>query len=463
MKKLFLTLASILAVVGLSSCSSEEPNAAAESFEDVNVNKEVKVLSYETFANPDDVTLSADAVTVSVSNDYLESKGLAINEGDVLDVWQSVNTMPVIRKVQSVKNEGGRTVVTTEAGGIADVINDGEFILSCKPYVNPAAQGEARYMSDAHTYHPVAIIRHDVEGNIVGTAETAEQIVSRGEYTYNGRLFEETYEVNKTFADPKNIVSVGIKDGYVKPYVDVDFYLKIETLAIQKFQALFTGGIEASLPVVANAEATYNWSINKDLFTSPTFSFVFNIASVPVEVSVSAKLLLEAEASAKAQFGATMPFKYKGEFTCGPKYDRDNKDNGYKGWEFYHSFTHKKEGGIEALKISGDAAINASAGVYAQVNAMVYGVAGPSLKVGPRFTTTNTLVGLGVPNRFNLTSKGEFQVGGTIGAHLTLPVIGTLLPNGGKIADWDEDFVLFHANLWDINRSVVLNQVVINY
>ena len=462
MKKLFLTLASVLAVVGLSSCSSEEP-AAAQQFEDVQVNKEVKVLSYESFTNADDVTLSADAVTVSVSNDYLASKGMEINEGDVLDVWQSINTMPVIRKVQSIKKEGNRTIVTTEAGGIADVINDGEFILSCKPYVNESATGEARYMSDAHTYHPVVVIRHDVEGSIVGEAETAVQIASRGEYTYNGRLYEETYTVNKTFADPNNIVSVGIKDGYVKPYVDVDFYLKIETLSIQKFQALFTGGIEASLPVVARADASYNWEIHKDLFTSPTFTFVFNIASVPVEVSVTGKLLLEAEAAAKAQFGATMPFKYKGQFTCGPKYDRDNKDNGYKGWEFYHSFTHKKEGGIEALTISGEAAITASAGIYAQVDAMVYGCAGPSLKVGPKFSTTNTITGLGVPNRFNLNSKGEFQVGGTIGAHLTLPVIGSLLPNGGKIADWDEDFVLFHANLWEINRSVVLNQVVINY
>lgn len=466
MKKLFLVLSAVLAVVGLSSCTSnDEPNnITPETYKEVKVNNAVKVLSYENFENANDVTLSSDAITVTVSNDYLKSKGMEIAKDDVLDVWVSENTMPVIRKVDSFSVEGDRTVIKTSAGSITDVITDGEFFLSCEPYLNPAAQGAARYMSDEHTYHPMVIIRHDNEGSLNGDPITAEEIASRGEYSLDHyTLYEENYEVNKVFADPNNIVSVGIKDGYVKPHADVSFYLKIETLQIQKFQALFTGSIEASLPVVARADASYKWEINKQLFKSPDFSFIFNIASVPVEVSVSAELLFEAEAAAKAQFGATMPFKYKGSFTVGPMYDRQNKDNGYKGWDFYRSFSQKKEGGIEALTISGEAAINASAGVYAKVNALIYGAAGPSLKIGPRFSTTNTVVGLGVPNRFNLTSKGEFQIGGSIGAHLTLPVIGSLLPNGGKIADWDEDFVLFHANLWEINRSIVLNTVVFDY
>lgn len=434
----------VVVSVSFTSCSSDEPGQNSPNTQDeIQVNQNVKVLSYENFSTPTDVTVNDNERTsISVSRSYLDSQNMSLTAGDVVCVWTAIDQEPFVRIIDQVSSDGGKTTFTSHAGSLADVIKDGTIDFSCEAYVNPNADTEeARYMSDSRTYHPAVVIMSDDNSKISEYA-TAEELVARGDYSKNFIIYSNNIAVNKKYTAADGKIVYGIDNGYVKPSLNLNFFVNISAFKIKQFHAYANGSIDTSLPLYVTSNASKTWSTNQTLYKFNKLTYVFKIGVVPVTLTIDAKILLEASATATNAFSATMPVNYKANFSIGPNYVAEN------GWSLYKSFSQTRGGALKKLNISNKATLDAQAAVFADVAMTIYGCAGPTLKVGPK-VTTNNVVTAGYNNSstasFNVNSKGNLAIVGTAGAKLSLL--------GYNLKEWSKDFTLYQTQLWSLNKS----------
>lgn len=453
MRKNLLSMLAVAAVaLFAASCSNEEPSAAIEQNpvnEDVVIADNVVVLSHENGLTAPDVNIvSADSATISVNNGYLNREGVTLSKGDAVCIWRAVDELPFVRIVDNVTNDGANTTITSHAGTVADLIKDGELTMSCENYVNPNAEADARYVSDDNTYHPAVVILDGEESAYA----TAEEIASRAfEIDRTFQLYDKTIAVNKTFATKNGELMFRINSGYVRPQFDLDFYLRIESFKIQDFHAYAIGRLDVSLPMtftidvekqydVENTLIDKEFVIDKELFNSPKLSFIFKIGVVPVTITVNAGIDLKAHFDAAAHLEASLPFRYNGELTIGPKY------NASAGWSLYRDFKQTRSSVLKDLKVDGEAHANADAAIYARLKASVYGSVGPQVKVGPHITAGILVEGSYTDQYLQVQSKGVFAIEGSAGAGIEIL--------GYNLKDWNKDFTIYKTNLWNWTKSL---------
>lgn len=444
-KTLFALLSFAIVAVAFTSCSNDEPSVNAPSTQDaVQINKAVKVLSYENFATPSDVTIeNADSSNIAVSSTMLEAQSIKLEAGDVVCIWRAIDQEPFVRIIDNVSYDSSKTSFTSHAGTLADVLQDGEFNFSCEAFVDPSAtNAEARYMSDAHTYHPAVVIMSDTENNAKTEYATAEELVARADYSKNFTLYSNNIAINKSYTAADGKIQYGISNGYIKPNLNLDFYVNVSAFKIKQFHAYANGSLATSVPLYVKGNATKTWSTDQTLYKFNKLTYVFKIGVVPVTLTIDAKILLNASATVTGQFSATMPVNYNASFSIGPNYLSES------GWSLYKTFSHSGFGSLKQLTVSGQATLNATAAVYADVAATIYGCAGPTLKIGPKLTTSNVVTASYASSTatFNLTSKGNIAIDGTVGAKLSIL--------GYKLADWNKAFTLYQKQLWSVNKTV---------
>lgn len=452
MKKSLLSIFVMASALLMASCSNEEPaavvNADPESA-DVELSENALVLSHEDGLESQDVKIvSVDSATMTVSNKYLEEKDMTLKAGNAICVWRAVDEVPFVRVIDAVSDNGATTTITSHAGNVADVIRDGELNLSCEAFVNPNVKGDARYRSDDNVYHPAVVI---MENDDDIDYATGEELVARAfEVDRTFTLYDKTISINKRYATSGDELAFSINSGYVHPSFQLDFYLNISSLKVQQFHTYAVGAIDVSLPMKVQANVaksgtldrnlyTKSFTIDRSMFNSPKLNYIFKIGVVPVTITVDASIDLSASFDAMANLEATLPFRYNGKLTIGPKYDISD------GWSLYKDFQQTRSSVLKEMEIDGEASITAEAAIYASLHAKVYGSAGPTVKVGPHIKAGAAVSG-SYADGFTAQSKGVFMIDGELSAGIDIL--------GYKLANWSKAFELYKVNLWNWNKTL---------
>ena len=445
-------------------------------------------LTFENFINDNDVViLNADTTMLSVSKAYAEKMGISSFVNHPMGIWHKMNQLPYLRKGIAQKLDGDRYIVDVVPATVAELIGDKEVMLSTGIYVNADASSmptraadtgmpeyAAKYVDEQNVIHPAVIhltdpYGYDNDWNLPDdrTIQTRSEV--SGEYKYY--TAEELASPVTRWGDRRRILSLnstlefdhkfecGVSPNdtiRVNGKIPVDFSLdyfitlnggvKWHACIPEPYVKKFEAGLDGSFAF--NPECYIGFSeklgIPKekqrvDLAKFKGYSFTFWLGPVPVLIQCNPVLFMKVIASVEGNVRIGFKYEYENEFRAGVRYENN------KGWTNLSYFREKKnEFTFKRPELNFQA--NAGLGFFLGVDVVVYGVAGPTLSVGPsiegKMNLTISPWAQDESKKYLLNASVDMKMQAVVGAKLAVM--------GYRLAEWNTSFNL--AGPWNIYK-----------
>lgn len=381
-------------------------------------------LTYQDFNSPSDVViLNADTTEISVSKDLADKLGIATFVNHPLGIWHQINQLPYARKATAEKLVGDRYILTVEPATLAELIGEKEVQLNTGLYVNNDIQEgaitraggvdmpayAAKYVDGNQVIHPAVIHLTDPLGYGKGYHDPDEQptmtrsAADEGCYDYiipeqmtatrasaHQRIMSLKQEIkaNKKFA-----LSEGDSLDF-NLYVPIDFELNyfitlnggvewkacVPVPTVKKFEAGLDGKFAFSPELTVGFNKAFQVPGDKlkyNILDFEGYSFTFWVGCVPVVIKCQPNLYAKIDGQVTGQAVLGIKYDYENNFKVGVGYKKGD------GWSVIDEFNEVKN---EVSFVRPQVRVHAEAGigVYLGMDVMIYGVAGPTVSVGPR-------------------------------------------------------------------------------
>lgn len=477
-------------------------------------------LTYQDFETPADVMiLNADTTEISVSKALADKLGITTFVNHPLGIWHQIEQLPYARKATAEQLVGDRYILTVEPATLAELVGENEVQLNTDLYVNNDIQEgsvtraggvdmpayAAKYVDADQVIHPAVIhmtdpLGYDSYHDPDDKAAMTRSASDNGCYDY---ITPETMTVTRASAH-KRILSFTQEIKVHKVYVcgsekkdTIDFDLNVPIDFDLNYFITLNGGVKwkvcVPVPYVKKFEAgldgkfafspelTIGFSkkleldekdFKKTLVKFPEYSFTFWVGAVPVVVKCQPNLFtkLDGKITGKAIMG--FKYEYENNFKSGVRYKSGD------GWSIIKEFNEVKND-FTFIRPQAKVKAEAGVGIYLGMDVMIYGVAGPTVSVGPRLGAEAELTISPFDENWNekncFTASAMLTVNAEAGAKLkvlgyelaeykaTFKLAGpwTLwkYPSDGtehKVGDWDfapEDFTNFDILMNGLRNS----------
>lgn len=369
------------------------------------------------------VILNADTTEISVSKDLADKLGIATFVNHPLGIWHQINQLPYARKATAEKLVGDRYILTVEPATLAELIGEKEVQLNTGLYVNNDIQEgaitraggvdmpayAAKYVDGNQVIHPAVIHLTDPLGYGKGYHDPDEQptmtrsAADEGCYDYiipeqmtatrasaHQRIMSLKQEIkaNKKFA-----LSEGDSLDF-NLYVPIDFELNyfitlnggvewkacVPVPTVKKFEAGLDGKFAFSPELTVGFNKAFQVPGDKlkyNILDFEGYSFTFWVGCVPVVIKCQPNLYAKIDGQVTGQAVLGIKYDYENNFKVGVGYKKGD------GWSVIDEFNEVKN---EVSFVRPQVRVHAEAGigVYLGMDVMIYGVAGPTVSVGPR-------------------------------------------------------------------------------
>lgn len=467
----------------LASCSDDDEPVVVENQE--HIEDEVHKLDYEV--NPrafslkftdfigggdEDIRrLDSDTVRIAINGGLLEYLKIdELKEGDVLSIWEGIDTPPYIRVVKTAEKTDAGYIVSTEAGNIGDLflslracmdtelfsdisdrpdrpvaraLNEGaldEYVDGPEDFeqfvcedgmIHPFMFYEAKDSAATEYHYQLAEMRYDdmVDDHINSRAFSVDK---------NWTLIDKQIkDINIYPTRKENGVGTGlfVEDGKVSIFADMQLFFEYNFTTSNRFWARLRGDLKAELPLhLSLAGAQLKLDKQVPVFEFTPYCVVFAIGPFPVTVVVRQGIVFRAKANLDTNFSMMVPVIYRNSFQLGPKYDN------YK-WGTLNSMN--QHFGIDENRMefspSVGTSLSARTGIYYHIGAYLGSFIGPFFELGPQASISANAAVQGDELHFN--SKASIGLGGYVGAEI-------------KIWKWDlgrfeHPFSVVEYKLWD--------------
>lgn len=416
-------------VVSFTACSDDlmvNDNQPADNAQTRGELLEAYGLTYQDFNSSSDVViLNADTTEISVSKDLADKLGIHTFVNHPLGIWHQINQLPYARKAIAEKLVGDRYILTVEPATLAELIGEKEVQLNTGLYVNndikegavTRAGGvdmpayAAKYVDGNQVIHPAVIHLTDPLGYGKGYHDPDEQpSMTRGAsddgcYDYiipeqmtatrasaHLRIMSLKQEI---WARKKFAMGEGNKDSLdFTLYVPIDFELNyfitlnggvdwklcIPVPSVKKFEAGLDGKFAFSPELTVGFNKQFqipNDALKYNIVNFEGYSFTFWVGCVPVVIKCQPNLYAKIDGKVTGQAVMGIKYEYENNFKVGVGYKKGD------GWGVINEFNEVKN---EVSFVRPQVRVHAEAGigVYLGMDVMIYGVAGPTVAVGPR-------------------------------------------------------------------------------
>lgn len=449
----FRVVAMVMAFAGFASCSDDgDPLSGGDTTDADTIGI---VFSYDKFLTPDDVQIvSSDTTVIAVSRAFVESQNIEVKKGRAVCIWRSINTVPFIRIIDDVRDDGAILTLTTSPGDMGDMWANLDIKMDTELYVDStqalneavgASGGMAgvnyrRYMDADSVLHPAVIIVSDdsiINAGGSPAAYTAEELMAE-----NARFKFLDIHLNNCKANFP--VSTHGK-VFISLLFDAEAGLNLEAsvkwFKLKKFECSLSGyvqtGLTAGVEIIKAAEP-----IKKDfeLVKFPSYTAVFWCGPIPVAVSLGSGLKWINEALFSAQGTISATAQVRADFKEGVIY------NG--GWNAVNNSSVTSSAGLNKVETSISGRF--TTGVMLFANVMLYGCAGPEIGIGP-YVESNVKAAVNWvenPPTVHLTTDGSINVGGEIGAKLKIWK--------WTIGEWSTRFSFWKKQMWNLEKTYQL-------
>ena len=413
-------------VVSFTACSDDlmvNDNQSADNAKTQSELFEAYGLTYQDFNSPTDVViLNADTTEISVSKDLADKLGITTFVNHPLGIWHQIEQLPYARKATAERLVGDRYILTVVPATLAELIGEKEVQLNTDLYVNNDIQAgavtraggvdmpayAAKYVDGNQVIHPAVIHLTDPLGYGKGYHDPDEQpamtrsvaddgcydyivpeqmTVTRASARHRIMSLKQEIKAHKKFAfgEGKNDsvefnlnVPIDFELNYfITLNGGVDWKVCIPVPNVKKFEAGLDGKFAFSpeLTVGFNKALTVDEKYNIVNFEG--YSFTFWVGCVPVVIQCQPNLYAQVDGKVTGQAVMGIKYDYENNFKVGVGYTSDD------GWSIIDEFNEVKN---EVSFIRPQVKVHAEAGVglYLGMNVMIYGVAGPTVSVGPR-------------------------------------------------------------------------------
>ena len=413
-------------VVSFTACSDDlmvNDNQPADSAKTQGELFEAYGLTYQDFNSPTDVViLNADTTEISVSKDLADKLGISSFVNHPLGIWHQIEQLPYARKAIAEKLVGDRYILTVEPATLAELIGDKEVHLNTDLYVNNNIQAgavtraggiempayAAKYVDGNQVIHPAVIHLTDPLGYGNGYHDPDEQpsmtrsasddgcydyivpeqmTATRASARHRIMSLKQEIKAHKKFA-----FGEGKNDSLdFNLNVPIDFELNyfitlnggvswkacIPVPSVNKFEAGLDGKFAFSPELTVGFNKALKVAEKYNIIDFEGYSFTFWVGCVPVVISCQPNLYAQIDGMVTGQAVMGIKYDYENNFKVGVGYTSGD------GWSIIDEFNEVKN---EVSFIRPQVKVHAEAGVgiYLGMNVMIYGVAGPTVSVGPR-------------------------------------------------------------------------------
>lgn len=423
-----LTLA--LSVSAFTSCQDDSLNgddSTAQAGElELKDGLKVYPLTYNTYMTDHDVEITTpDTTKMSISATLLKNQDIELKEGNVISVWRNKSELPFMRQITGVSTTGNTVNVTTKDIQASDVIENADLEFDSKIYVDQSvsATNSNGTINSEHfvdkkdgVYHPVAIFMHSAEedNEMVETCEkdvestksnanyskaepyatNSSSIKGNQNYTGEKKVYVVSELENSNFDfgvdlkgkvkdvcfpitndDKDTVAFFGIEEASAAVAAGIHASMDISWFQLKRFEVGPYYSMDVDIKPTLNASAKIiNWSEKYPIAKFQGYTSVFWVGPVPVSISFKPALTMELEVKGSVSGSIGLEYEAKGSGHSYAVYDDGHWSVEKGGEPFTQSVTPVFGGSIEA---------SAKAGIYLNGDVMLYGVAGPTLSVGP--------------------------------------------------------------------------------
>ena len=380
-------------------------------------------LTYQDFDSPSDVTiLNADTTEISVSKDLADKLGISSFVNHPLGIWHQINQLPYARKATAEKLVGNRYILTVEPATLAELIGEKEVQLNTDLYVNNDIQAgavtraggvdmpayAAKYVDGNQVIHPAVIHLTDPLGYGKGYHDPDEQpamtrsasddgcydyivpeqmTATRASAHHRIMSLKQEIKAHKKFAfgEGKNDsldfnlnVPIDFELNYfITLNGGVDWKVCIPVPNVKKFEAGLDGKFAFSPELTVGFNKALTAAEKYNIVNFEGYSFTFWVGCVPVVIKCQPNLYAQIDGKVTGQAVMGIKYDYENNFKVGVGYKKGD------GWSVINEFNEVKN---EVSFIRPQVRVHAEAGVgiYLGMDVMIYGVAGPTVSVGPR-------------------------------------------------------------------------------
>ena len=383
-------------------------------------------LTYQDFNSPSDVViLNADTTEISVSKALADKLGITTFVNHPLGIWHQIDQLPYARKATTEQLLGDRYILTVEPATIAELIGEKEVMLNTDLFVNDDVQEgavtrsggidmpayAAKYVDNDQVIHPAVIHLTDPLGYGKGYHNPDEQrAMTRGasdEGCYDYIIPEEMpatrSSAHRRILSLKQEISVNKKFGFGEGKHDsVDINLNVPIDFDLNYFITLNGGVKwkvcVPVPCVKKFEAGLDGKFafspeltvgfNKELKTGENdfkfkvidfegYSFTFWVGCVPVVIKCQPNLYAQFDGKVTGAAVMGIKYEYENNFKVGVGYKKGD------GWDVIKEFNEVKNK-VSFIRPQVKVHAEAGLGLYLGMDVMIYGVAGPTVSVGPR-------------------------------------------------------------------------------
>lgn len=420
-------------------------------------------LTYQDFENPSDVIiLNADTTEISVSKTLADKLGITTFVNHPLGIWHQIEQLPYARKATAEQLVGDRYILTVKPATLAELIGEKEVQLNTGLYVNKDIQEgsstraggvdmpayAAKYVDANQVIHPAVIHMtdplgygdyHDPDDKAPITRSTS----TNGCYDY---ITPETMTVTRASAH-KRILSFNQEIKMHKKFAcgsevndTIDFDLNVPIDFELNYFITLNGGIKWKVcvpePYVKKFEAGLDgkfafspemtlsfakvWKLDQNKFKKtlvefPEYSFTFWVGPVPVVVECQPNLYAKIDGKVTGKASMGFKYDYENNFKGGVRYESGN------GWSIISEFNEVKND-FTFIRPQAKVKAEAGIGIYLGMDVMIYGVAGPTVSVGPRLGSEAELKTSPLESNWNektcFTANTSLSVNAEAGAKL---------------------------------------------
>lgn len=444
-------------------------------------------LTFENFINDNDVIiLNADTTMLSVSKAYADKMGITSFVNHPMGIWHKMEQLPYIRKATAQKLDGDRYILTVKPATVAEIVGDKNVTLSTSLYVNANAENvatraagdglpeyAAKFVDAENVIHPAVIhltdpYGYDKDWNLPDEQPSAVQTraASSGEYQYYRA--EDLATVTR-WGDRKRILSLNSSlnfnhkfecgpesgdsitlNGKIPVDFELDYFITLNggvhwkvvvpVPYVEKFEAGIDGkfGFHPECYVGFSKKVGLPKDLQKiNLAKFKGYTFTFWVGPVPVIIECNPNMYLKFTAEVEGNARIGFKYDYENEFRAGTRYEDG------KGWK---DLSYFKENKNEFTFVRPELNFQAKAGVgfFLGVDVKIYGVAGPTLAVGPSLESKASMTispwAEQESDKFLLKGSVDLKVQAEVGAKLEVL--------GYELAEWKTAFDL--AGPWNI-------------
>ena len=412
-------------IVSFTACSDDlmVNNQPADNAETQGELFEAYGLTYQDFNSPSDVTiLNADTTEISVSKDLADKLGINTFVNHPLGIWHQIEQLPYARKAVAEKLVGDRYILTVEPATLAELIGEKEVHLNTDLYVNNNIQAgavtraggvdmpayAAKYVDGNQVIHPAVIHLTDPLGYDNGYHDPDEKpsmtrsasddgcydyivpeqmTATRASARHRIMSLKQEIKAHKKFGfgEGKNDsvefnlnVPIDFELNYfITLNGGVDWKVCIPVPNVKKFEAGLDGKFAFSPELTVGFNKALTAAEKYNIVNFEGYSFTFWVGCVPVVIKCQPNLYAQIDGKVTGQAVMGIKYDYENNFKVGVGYNKGD------GWSIINEFNEVKN---EVSFIRPQVKVHAEAGVglYLGMNVMIYGVAGPTVSVGPR-------------------------------------------------------------------------------